>query len=235
VTIREFSGLKRETACSCGCGKRMPANEDVRVMVDLDSTPRKKYIPGHEPRERKAGAEPSPQPPAPQAPAPAAPQPTVDPSPTPNPRPSGPGARHAPEGSLGTTSLADNRPWAIVQVTASVGPYESVKVGMADFSGEGEDLTALRARIAREVSEEMGRQVAALRCLHNGHGTNGARGAAPPGTNQRFVSAETSEARQRAAPPTPSPAPAGAPPAPVRPAPAGSAAEALGRYYGARW
>jgi hypothetical protein len=190
-----FHGLKRETGCSCGCRKRIPAGEDTAVMVDMDSYPRKKYLPGHEPREQATVAEhPSPQPPAPTAPPPAAPQPTTEPSPAPAPKPSEPKTRNAPEGPVGTASLADNRPWAIVQVTVSVGPYESVKVGMADFSGEGEDLAALRFRIAGEVAQELERQVLALRCLHNSHGPNTIKGAAT-------------------APSTLSPAPAGAPPA----------------------
>jgi hypothetical protein len=70
----------------------------------------------------------------------------------------------------------------IVQVTASVGPYESIKVGMADFGSEGEALTSVRSRIAAEVNQEMDRQVAALRCMHVGHGPTTTKGVTPTPT-----------------------------------------------------
>jgi hypothetical protein len=88
---------------------------------------------------------------------------------------------------------------------------------MADFSAEGENLAALRARIAAEVSMELERQVVALRCLHNGHGPSAIKGAAKPSE-------------------TLSPAPAGAPPSyPTSSRPSKSSlAGALGRYYAAQ-
>ena len=48
TSFRQFQGVKRETPCSCGCGQRIPARDDVVVTVDMDSYPRKRYIPGHE-------------------------------------------------------------------------------------------------------------------------------------------------------------------------------------------
>lgn len=182
MKLRTFTGLDKETTCACGCRQRIPANKDILVSVDMESFPRKRYIPGHagngygsssyarrDPKpneETKPAPSPSPAPPAPAGPAPTPPAPAVEPGPSPTPKPSA-GA---------TSSLADNRPWVIVQVTASVGPYESIKVGMADFGSEGEALPAVRSRIAAEVSLEMDRQVAALRCLHVGNGATATKG-----------------------------------------------------------
>ncbi|MDG6969732.1 MAG: hypothetical protein JRN54_01310 [Nitrososphaerota archaeon] len=188
MKLRTFTGLTKETECACGCRQRIPANKDVLVSVDMESFPRRRYIPGHagngygsssyarrdpKPKEEaKPTPSPAPAPPAPAGPAPTPPAPTVEPGPSPTPKP-----------SAGTTSsLADNRPWVIVQVTASVGPYESIKVGMADFGSEGEALSAVRSRIAAEVSQEMDRQVAALRCMHVGHGPTTTKGVTPTPT-----------------------------------------------------
>ena len=182
MKLRTFTGLDKETECACGCRQRMPANKDIMVSVDMESFPRRRYIPGHAgngygsssyarrdptPKEEaKPVPSPAPVSPTPAGPAPTPPAPTVEPGPSPTPKPSA-GA---------TSSLADNRPWVILQVTASVGPYESIKVGMADFGSEGEALTAVRSRIAAEVSQEMDRQVSALRCLHVGHGSTTTKG-----------------------------------------------------------
>jgi hypothetical protein len=62
-------------------------------------------------------------------------------------------------------------------VTASVGPYESVKVGSADFGAEGETLTQVRERIAKEIAAELDRQVRALQVLHSGKPTAQTLGA----------------------------------------------------------
>lgn len=186
MRLRTFTGLDKETQCACGCRQRMPANKDILVSVDMESFPRKRYIPGHagngygsssyakrEPKPKEeTKPSPAPAPPIPVGPAPTPPVPTVEPGPSPTPKPSA-GA---------TSSLADNRPWVIVQVTASVGPYESVKVGMADFGSEGEALTAVRSRIAAEVSQEMDRQVVALRCMHVGTGSTTTKGVTPAPT-----------------------------------------------------
>ena len=91
---------------------------------------------------------PTPAPPPPPAPAglgPTPPQPQVEPTPSPTPK---------LPGSM-TPYLADNRPWSLVMVTASVGPYESVKVGSADFGAEGETLIQVRERIAKEIAAEL--------------------------------------------------------------------------------
>jgi hypothetical protein len=91
----------------------------------------------------------------------------------------------------------DNRPWVIVMVTASVGPYESIKVGMADFGSEGEALPAVRSRIAAEVSQEMDRQVAALRCLHVGHGSTTTKGGTPVPTTLSAPSGAVAQATSK--------------------------------------
>lgn len=185
MKLRTFTGVDKEATCACGCRQKILARPDVMVTVDMESFPRKRYIPGHagngygsssyakrdpKPKEEARPApSPAPAPPVPAGPAPTPPAPVVEPGPSPTPKP-----------SAGTTSsLADNRPWVIVQVTASVGPYESIKVGMADFGSEGEALTAVRSRIATEVSQEMDRQVAALRCMHVGNGSTTTKGVTP--------------------------------------------------------
>jgi len=217
MTIRKYFGLKRETPCDCGCGQRMPAREDIAVMVDRDSYPPKRYIPGHEPGARtpaKSAPAPSPAPPTPgpAGPTPLPPTPVVEPSPSPAPKPS--------EGL--TSSLADNRPWSIIQVTVSVGPYESVKVGSADFGTENESLAQLRERIAKEVGSELDRQVRSLQVLHQGStGTTKGVGSltsptlspAKAGTLQASQSTPTSAAHS------------------VGPLPAGTIARGMEKYW----
>lgn len=185
--MKTFTGLNKETECACGCQQRMPANPAIQVVVDMDSHPWKRYIPGHEPRSsrsyrgkgsygevraepketQKPAVAPTPAPPAPSGPAPTPPVPSPDTTPSPSPKP----------GSGVPSTLADNHPWAIVVVTASAGPYETIKVGVADFGADGESLGKLRERVAAEVAQELDRQVRALQILHGGKPTSPTQGA----------------------------------------------------------
>jgi hypothetical protein len=215
LKLRTFTGLDKEATCACGCKKTILANPNIKVVVDMDSFPRKRYLPGHEPggrptdsparggkEETKSSPSPSPSTPAPAGPAPTTPAPTTEPTPSPSPKPSNGVA----------TTLADNRSWSIVQVVVSVGPYESVKVGVADFGAEGESLSKLRERVASEVAQELERQVKALQSLHQGKAIGTTQGAAP-------------------APSTPSMAMAATKPPSAQPTTPEGVAAAMGTYY----
>ena len=165
MKLRTFTGLDKETECACGCQQKLLARPDVQVVVDMDSPKwkRDRYLPGHagngygsapyaqrEKKEASPPQAPAPTPPAPagptpQGPSPASPQPQVDPAPVPTPKV-----------VTGTApSLADNRPWKILQVTISVGDYSSVKAGVADFGRENETLTQLGARLVAELTQDV--------------------------------------------------------------------------------
>ena len=176
MKLRTFTGLDKETVCACGCGQKILARPDVMVTVDMESFPRKRYIPGHAgngygsaPYAQKAKKEtpppqaPAPTPPAPtgptpQGPSPASPQPQVDPAPVPTPKV-----------VTGTApSLADNRPWKILQVTISVGDYTSVKAGVADFGRENESLAQLGARLVAELTQDVKTELDVVHSVQQG-------------------------------------------------------------------
>ena len=165
MKLRTFTGLDKETECACGCHQKILARPDVQVVVDMDSPKwkRDRYLPGHagngygsapyahrEKKETPPPQSPAPTPPAPagptpQGPSPASPQPQVDPAPVPTPKI-----------VTGTApSLADNRPWKILQVTISVGDYSSVKAGVADFGRENETLAQMGARLVTELTQDV--------------------------------------------------------------------------------
>ena len=165
MKLRTFTGLEKECTCACGCNQKILARPDVQVVVDMDSPKwkRDRYLPGHAgngygsapyaqrtkkeepPKQASTPAPPAPAGPAPQGPSPASPQPQVDPAPVPTPKV-----------VTGTApSLADNRPWKILQVTISVGDYTSVKAGVADFGRENESLTQLGSRLVAELTQDI--------------------------------------------------------------------------------
>ena len=165
MKLRTFTGLEKECTCACGCNQKILARPDVQVVVDMDSPKwkRDRYLPGHAgngygsapyaqrtkkeepPKQAPTPAPPAPAGPAPQGPSPASPQPQVDPAPVPTPKV-----------VTGTApSLADNRPWKILQVTISVGDYTSVKAGVADFGRENESLAQLGGRLVAELTQDI--------------------------------------------------------------------------------
>ncbi len=148
MKLRTFTGLDKECTCA-GCGKVVLARPDVKVVVDMEGWPRKRYHPGCKPggqkEEAKAPSTPAPAGPVPVGPVPATPQPQVDPSPIPHPKVE---TTNAP-------SLSDNRPWKILKVTISVGDYTSVQAGVADFGKEGESLEQLGSRLVSELTKDV--------------------------------------------------------------------------------
>ena len=153
MKLRTFTGLDKECPCA-GCGKVILARPDVKVTVDMEGWPRKRYHPGCKPGAQKEEAKapptpaptsPSPVGPAPAGPSPTIPQPQVDPSPIPHPKVE----------TTNTPSLSDNRPWKILKVTISVGDYTSVQAGVADFGKEGESLEQLGTRLVSELTKDV--------------------------------------------------------------------------------
>ena len=191
MKLRTFTGLDKEATCACGCGQKILARPDVMVTVDMESFPRKRYIPGHAgngygsapyaPKAKKetppppAPVPPAPTGPTPQGPSPASPQPQVDPAPVPTPKV-----------AVGTApSLADNRPWKILQVTISVGDYTSVKAGVADFGRENETLAQLGARLVAELTQDVRTELDVVHSVQQGKPLSvptpsAPSGAAPP-------------------------------------------------------
>ena len=169
MKLRTFTGLDKECPCA-GCGKVILARPDVKVVVDMEGWPRRRYHPGCKPGAQKevakapptpAPTSPSPVGPAPAGPSPTIPQPQVDPSPIPHPkvRTSQSSSSLEPSGfsveTTNTPSLSDNRPWKILKVTISVGDYTSVQAGVADFGKEGESLEQLGTRLVSELTKDV--------------------------------------------------------------------------------
>ena len=170
MKLRTFTGLDKEAPCA-GCGKVILARPDVKVTVDMEGWPRKRYHPSCKPGAQKeevkapfapasqvaalsgsatprstpTPASPAPAAPVPAGPSPTTPQPQVDPSPIPHPKVE---TTNAP-------SLSDNRPWKILKVTISVGDYTSVQAGVADFGKEGESLEQLGTRLVSELTKDV--------------------------------------------------------------------------------
>ena len=165
MKLRTFTGLQKQATCACGCNQKILARPDIQVVVDMDSPKwkRDRYLPGHAgngygsapyaqkakketpPQQAQAPTPPAPAGPIPQGPSPASPQPQVDPAPVPTPKVV---VGNAP-------SLADNRPWKILQVTISVGDYTSIKAGVADFGRENETLAQLGSRLVAELTQDV--------------------------------------------------------------------------------
>ena len=153
LKLRTFTGLDKECTCA-GCNKLILARPDVKVVVDMEGWPRKRYHPGCKPGGQKEEAKapptptpvaPSPAGPVPVGPTPVTPQPQVDPSPMPHPKVE----------TTNAQSLSDNRPWKILKVTISVGDYTSVQAGVADFGKEGESLEQLGTRLVSELTKDV--------------------------------------------------------------------------------
>jgi len=174
MKLRTLTGLEKEATCACGCGQRIPANPDIRVTVDMEGWPRRRYIPSHAPEqprpqgwrkkeEAKPASAPAPAPPAPApaGPTPTPPQPQVEPTPAPAPKvqTSQVSSSLGPSGPSITTgavpTLADNRPWKILTVTISVGDYTSIKAGVADFGRENETMSELGSRLVAELTNDV--------------------------------------------------------------------------------
>ena len=221
MKLRTFTGLEKECTCACGCNQKILARPDVQVVVDMDSPKwrRDRYLPGHAgngygsapyaqrakkeepPKQAPTPAPPAPAGPAPQGPSPASPQPQVDPAPVPTPKV-----------VTGTApSLADNRPWKILQVTISVGDYTSVKAGVADFGRENESLAQLGSRLVAELTQDIKTELDVVHHVQAG----------------KELSAPTQGVAST--PVTPSPAQAGAPQGTSRPA--FTPASALAAHY----
>ena len=201
MKLRTFTGLEKECTCACGCNQKILARPDIQVVVDMDSPKwkRDRYLPGHAgngygsapyaQRTKKetppqAPAPPAPASPTPQGPSPASPQPQVDPAPVPTPKV-----------VTGTTpSLADNRPWKILQVTIGLGDYSSIKAGVADFARDDETPTQLGTRLVAELTNDIRTELDVVHSVQQGK---------PPSVPTRGVAVAT--------PATPSPAQAGAP------------------------
>ena len=214
LTIKKYFGLKKETKCDCGCGQKMPAREDIAVMVDRDSYPARRYIPGHEPGARNP-SRPTPaaqSTPAP-SPAPAAPTPKAPP-PSPAP-PTSPPAEAEPKNSVSVVKTGDERPWVMVMVTINTGNFESVKVGIADYGEEAEKVPQLASRVSKAVFEHVEEQVHSIKDLH-----------ARMDKNSGVPSAPTSSPA-RAGVPSPSPSSS----TPVGPLPSCDIAGAVENHY----
>jgi hypothetical protein len=136
----------------------------------MDASPKLRYIPGHDPeaRSRSVGADyqrrqdeaaarkaaeegaarkaqevPPPVP----GPSPKGPEPTADPVPCAN---------------------GGDRAWSELHVTYNVGNFESIKVGAADYAGEGETRAQLEERILESVFAGIAKARARLAAAHGG-------------------------------------------------------------------
>jgi hypothetical protein len=167
--LRTVTGNRFPRRCSCGCGREIPRDPEIRLVVDFGAPrPYPAYFREHSPdygsyrgRPRARGDLES--------------LPGFVPASTLLTRSAAePGSRGAPaprtevehsDADASPTPEA-GRPWASGQLVFNAGSFESARSGFADYSRDGETAERLRARVNRIILEDLEQKVLALRALH---------------------------------------------------------------------
>ncbi len=188
MKLRTLTGQRWPAKCSDGCGAEIPAGADVKVVVDLESRPRKAWLPEHSPdagtwnrrgggnggsstSRAPAGPTSSPGNGAPASPSsisrgPSGAAPTTEEEDeTPSPSPTGPAGR---------ASLGGDRPfssgWITLSGARAGGPegrsMGSVHVELGDHPRAGEDLLSLTARLNAALEADLRAKVQLLVNIH---------------------------------------------------------------------
>jgi hypothetical protein len=167
--LRTVTGNRFPRKCSCGCGREIPRDPQIRYVVDFGAPkPYPNYLREHSPdfgsyrgrpRARQAEVE---------LPGfvPASTLrfgPPARPSSPPTPRPE---IAVAQPGPHATPSPEASRAWSCGQLVFNAGSFESARSGFADYARPGETGEQLRARVNRVILEDLEQKVIALRALH---------------------------------------------------------------------
>ncbi len=166
--LRTVTGNRFPRKCSCGCGREIPRDPEIRLVVDFGARrPYPAYIREHSPdfgsycgqsRDRVDLASiPGFVPASALQAKPAESKPAVELDFTTDPAHSEADASPTPEAG---------RPWASGQLVFNAGQFESARSGFADYAKDGETGEQLRTRVNRIILEDLEQKVLALRALH---------------------------------------------------------------------
>ena len=188
MRLRTLTGSRYPATCACGCKSQIPANPEVKVTVDFDtSRPRLTYLPSHAPDAgtwKGNGPAASPAPsnggnghatgftPASALPesTPKVPRPPLASSPAPLAL-LGSDAAHAEEEA--SPSPQAGRSWSSGGLTVNAGKFESVRAGYADYSLPGETAEQLGVRVNAVIEADLRAKLALLVRLHREFGIPG--------------------------------------------------------------
>ena len=166
--LRTVTGNRFPRKCSCGCGREIPRDPEIRLVVDFGaSRPYPAYLREHSPdfgsyrgrpRDRVDLASVPGFVPASALPAkPAESKPPVELDFTTDP---------AHSEADASPSVEAGRPWASGQLVFNAGQFESARSGFADYAKDCETGEQLRTRVNRIILEDLEQKVLALRALH---------------------------------------------------------------------
>src|SRR5208282_205991 len=167
--LRTVTGNRFPRKCSCGCGREIPRDPEIRLVVDFGAQrPYPAYLREHSPdfgsyrgrpRDRVdlasvpgfVSASSLLAKPAAESKLPVELDFTTDPA-------------HSEADA--SPSVEAGRPWASGQLVFNAGSFESARSGFADYAKDGETGEQLRARVNRIILEDLEQKVLALRALH---------------------------------------------------------------------
>src|SRR5208283_3356877 len=166
--LRTVTGNRFPRKCSCGCGRQIPRDAEVRYVVDFGSPrPYPAYLREHSPdfgsyrgrpRDRvDLASVPGFVPASALLAKPTESKPAVKLDFTTNP---------AHSEADASPSVEAGRPWASGQLVFNAGQFESARSGFADYTRDGETGEQLRVRVNRIIPEDLEQKVLALRALH---------------------------------------------------------------------
>ena len=160
------TGLRYADQCRCGCEQKIEAGPDVVVVVDMDSSPKRRYIPGHDPestakrtgesyeRARSQAAPPK------EAPKTAQDGPSAPPKGSDTPT-KGPVAVTVPTTAAGHIRVVLQVPYPGVQ-------YSKIEVEVEIPPVVGEAIGVTLGRVYDEVKAEFDSRVEKMRLAENG-------------------------------------------------------------------
>ena len=166
--LRTVTGNRFPRKCSCGCGREIPRDPEIRLVVDFGAQrPYPAYLREHSPdfgsyrgrpRDRvDLASVPGFVPASALLAKPAESKPPVELDFTTDP---------AHSEADASPSVEAGRPWASGQLVFNAGQFESARSGFADYAKDGETGGQLRTRVNRIILEDLEQKVLALRALH---------------------------------------------------------------------
>jgi len=166
--LRTVTGNRFPRKCSCGCGREIPRDPEIRLVVDFGAQrPYPAYLREHSPdfgsyrgrpRDRvDLASVPRFVPASALLAKPAESKPPVELDFTTDP---------AHSEADASPSVEAGRPWASGQLVFNAGQFESARSGFADYTRDGETGEQLRVRVNRIILEDLEQKVLALRALH---------------------------------------------------------------------
>jgi hypothetical protein len=166
--LRTVTGNRFPRKCSCGCGREIPRDPEIRLVVDFGAQrPYPAYLREHSPDFGTYRGRPRDHADLASIPGfvpanallakPVESKPPVELDFTTDPA-------HSETDAY--SSVEAGRPWASGQLVFNAGSFESARSGFADYTRDGETGEQLRVRVNRIILEDLEQKVLALRALH---------------------------------------------------------------------